>query len=83
MTVSKIVIKSVCHGGAQVKYKNKYYSTNIFIQAKPKNQMTFLVRDIVNLIVNFNYIYKKLENLLNDKFSRFIFWGEFSSVRHK
>ena len=83
MTVSKIVIKSVCHGGAQVKYKNKFYSTNIFIQAKPKNQMTFLVRDIVNLIVNFKYINKKLENLLNDKFSRFIFWGEFSSVRHK
>ena len=56
-----------------MKYKNKFYSTNIFIQAKPKNQMTFLVRDIVNLIVNFKYIYKKLENLLNDKFSRFIF----------
>ena len=56
-----------------MKYKNKFYSTNIFIQAKPKNQMTFLVRDIVNLIVNFKYINKKLENLLNDKFSRFIF----------
>ena len=60
-----------------MKYKNKYYSTNIFIQAKPKNQMTFLVRDIVNLIVNFNYIYKKLENLLNDKFSVLSFEANF------
>ena len=44
-----------------------------FIQAKPKNQMTLLVSDIVNLIVNFKNVYRKLENLLNDKFSRFVF----------
>ena len=47
MNMSKILMKSVCHGGAQVKYENNYYSTNIFIQAKHKNQMKLLVRDIV------------------------------------
>ena len=31
MNMSKIVVKSVGHGGAQVKYKNNYHSTNIFI----------------------------------------------------
>ena len=31
MNMSKIVMKSVGHGGAQVKYKNNYHSTNIFI----------------------------------------------------
>ena len=30
MTVSKIVVKSVCYGGAQVKCKNKYYSTHLY-----------------------------------------------------
>ena len=37
--------------------------------------MTLLVRDIVNLIRNFKYVYRKLENLLVDQISRFIFWG--------
>ena len=35
--------------------------------------MTLLVSDIVKLIVNFKYVYRKLENLLNDKFSCFVF----------
>ena len=44
--------------------------------------MTLLVRDIVNLIRNFKYVYRKLENLLIDQISRFIFWGEFSLITH-
>ena len=71
MTVSKIVIKSAYHGGAMVKCKISI-TIHTFIQAKPKNQMTLLVSDIVNLIVNFKYVYRKLENLFNDKFSRFV-----------
>ena len=75
--MSKIVMKSVGHGGAKVKYKNNYHSTNIFIKAKHKNQMRLLVRDIVNLIRNFKYVYRKLENLLVDKISCFIFKANF------
>ena len=45
--------------------------------------MTLLVRDIVNLIRNFKYVYRKLEKLLVDQISRFIFWGEFSLITHE
>ena len=45
--------------------------------------MTLLVRDIMNLIRNFKYVYRKLENLLVDQISRFIFWGEFSLITHE
>ena len=70
INTSKFVLKSVCHGGKQVKDKivitvqTYLFKQKIFLQVQRvfllvhKKQITFWVSDIVRLIGNFKYVYR-------------------------
>ena len=81
INMSKIVMKTVCYGGVQVRQNNNL-CTSIFIRAKKnysylcknillvhKKEMTLWVSDIVSLIGNLKYVYREPSKLLIDKIS--------------
>lgn len=83
INMSKIVMKTVCYGGVQVRQNNNH-CTSIFIRAKKnysylcknillvhKKQMTLWVSDIVSLIGTLKYVYREPSKLLVDKISPF------------